>query len=167
MTPGPCPGDLGFILAILGVILGILGRILAILSLILAILGRVLASRVTGPGFFSRPKSIHFGREKKGLWPGDPKSILGLNLALWGLIFTILGVILVIFGLRSHRDRGVLAIWEFVFAILWPMLAILGSILTILGLILAMFIAEQVCRDRRDVAEIRHGAPELGLRGSP
>ena len=82
MTRGPCPGDPGLILAILGLILAILGRILAILGLILAILGRILAIlglvlailgldlAAGSPGqgaFFSRPKSIHFGREKKTL----------------------------------------------------------------------------------------------------
>ena len=159
---------LGAILAILGLILAILGRILAILGLILAILGLVLAGGVTGTGpFVSCPKSIHFRREKKAVVPVTPAAILDPFLAFWGLILAILGVILVIFGLRGHRDRGVLAIWDLILAILCPILAILGSILAMFGLILAMFIAEQVCRDRREVAENRHGPPELGLRGSP
>ena len=99
MTRGPCPGDPGLILAILGVILAILGRILAILGLILAILGLVLAGGVTGAGVFvSRPKSIHFGREKKGPCPGLILAILGLILAIWGLILAILGLILGILG---------------------------------------------------------------------
>ena len=35
----------------------------------------ILAFGSPGQGpFFSCPKSLHFGREKKGPWPGDPKA---------------------------------------------------------------------------------------------
>ena len=120
-------------LAILSLILAILGLILAILGLILAMLGLILAGGVTGTGpSVSRPKSIHFGREKKAVVPVTPVAILGLILAFWGLI---------------------LAIFGFIFVILPFILVLLSLILAIFGT--CFFMAVVVCCQGWDEAGIR------------
>ena len=76
--------------------MAILGPILATLGLILACWASSWPSGSPGQGpFFSCPKFIDLGREKKGPWPGDPKFILSLILAFWGLTLAIFGFLFV------------------------------------------------------------------------